>query len=815
MVNNMTASGWKSCYPPFKASKQETKDWGDLGRCGVDAPLGSLGYSGFRALRKPTDVIQYPGLKWGSGRTTQGKVTSYPLDDGVYFFDLRTDMTASQVAQKLSCMRQQNWLDDQTRSVHISFFVYNAARDLFSHTQLLLEITAEGNYNPIIYSNTFPYSRFSKGAAFVEVVVMLYVLFYIAKLITIFVRGLTNQSYAWRVMSVWTVVEIVNLVLFVIVYVGKIGSWAQRNLELDIGKSNDPVLQQKPAAEQQYWLLAINFAKLQNYSVATRSITDLSSINGLLCWLKVFKFLSQSPHFNLLSETLKRSFNDIVALIFYICVIMVGFTLMGHLLYGDSVDRFRSMGRSFGSLFRMVLGDFTYDDLNDVNREYTSAFFYLFILIMWLILLNMVIGIIAEGFTNAKEEQNRAIRTIHSYFLQKSAVVTVLERLPFVRTLLLSPKVRSPLRWNKIEGVPVRHLMNALETLRQSGEFATKEQIAEMLESYFASLAVSNPKRTHFRGKGAAIAEKIWVLFFSVRESVHTALALYEADHVANKPIRGLAQAMGRVPQSPDGNGPAAPWLPFNPQNPRLASATPQKVPDTCEEEDHDALEPVVAAVTSLNEQQQRLMEALEEVPFHRMSVANLYSGEDAEDEVDLTLAPLSARRASAKPPAEPLLSPRLSLADRCAIAEDLMQRLMPVFRLELDEACRRITAAREAPARSPMLEDGFPDVPGSAIPAVQTATRGTQTTATQPDCPPNSRSATPLAPVSPIGMPAGHYLDSSALGDLHPPVVRRAPTPLSGANYEREMLRALQIGATARSRADDSLAYSYSGKPL
>ena len=43
----------------------------------------------------------------------------------------------------------------------------------------------------------------------------------------------------------------------------------------------------------------------------------------------------------------------------------------------------------------------------DVDRVYTPLFFVSFMIVVWLVILNMVIGIISAGFVSAKTKQVR------------------------------------------------------------------------------------------------------------------------------------------------------------------------------------------------------------------------------------------------------------------------------------------------------------------------------------------------------------------------------------------------------------------------
>eukprot|EP01004_Peranema_trichophorum_P007067 NODE_585_length_2569_cov_42.022077_g500_i0.p1 GENE.NODE_585_length_2569_cov_42.022077_g500_i0~~NODE_585_length_2569_cov_42.022077_g500_i0.p1 ORF type:complete len:737 (-),score=94.16 NODE_585_length_2569_cov_42.022077_g500_i0:165-2375(-) len=528
-------SEWNPCYPDYTLKHQMMSDYGDnLTRCGEDFPEGAKGFSGFRAINMHSDLINAPGVDYGGRRWVKGMVGTYPLNRA-HIFDLHVNPdqfmqaawyngTALSPFDKLKCMRDINWIDAQTRAVTLSFFLYNPFRDLFQYVVLLMEITVEGAINTRGYTFTSKWSRYQGWEAALHTFVMMFVIYYSSLIVYNILRSLRWRSFLiYWLKDLWTWLEIANMAIFWWVYYYRIYIWLLPNLDLKVGPNTHSSVKSYPKEHQQFWLNVLNFARLESFLVQYTSIRTVQSISGLLCYLRLFKYVGVSPHFNLLSSTIQLASGPLLTLVVYIMVLLIAFAVMGIMIFGGTLENYRNFPKTLNSLFLINLGYFDYNILDSVSESFTGGFFYCYVLVVWLVVLNVVIGIIADSFTKAKDQQEVTVRHFASYVAQRSLFTLILEKFYPDHKLVKRKKIKSALQWNRLIGYSVLSVARVIDHMIRSGiKEATKEQFANIWAEH-----CSHVGREKMSSKGEEIAEALWSLINSNRDGMRTTAAMY------------------------------------------------------------------------------------------------------------------------------------------------------------------------------------------------------------------------------------------------------------------------------------------------
>ena len=143
---------------------------------------------------------------------------------------------------------------------------------------------------------------------------------------------------------------------------------------------------------------------------AADAYTTYASVVGfslLMMFFRIFKMVKFHPEFAVIANMLKFSAMDLLYFFFVFIFITFGFVHYGYLLFGMKISGYSTWILAFDNVYRaMTIGEFLLDDL---DGEYGDTFgftawFYLFTILMSLILINVFIAIVSEGFLKAKEE---------------------------------------------------------------------------------------------------------------------------------------------------------------------------------------------------------------------------------------------------------------------------------------------------------------------------------------------------------------------------------------------------------------------------
>jgi len=88
-------------------------------------------------------------------------------------------------------------------------------------------------------------------------------------------------------------------------------------------------------------------------------------------------------------RTLGRASGDLMAFSIFFGVVFWGYAAMGHILFGPEITGYRYISHALMTLFRMLLGDFDYDQLRFANRVLAPGSSSLLILLISLILIHL------------------------------------------------------------------------------------------------------------------------------------------------------------------------------------------------------------------------------------------------------------------------------------------------------------------------------------------------------------------------------------------------------------------------------------------
>ena len=164
------------------------------------------------------------------------------------------------------------------------------------------------------------------------------------------------------------------------------------------------------------WDIFIILSNLFQIIGSTVSFMPQKNMNGsmdtyvgfgvLLCYISLGKYLDYTPKYSLFYRTFVKSMSDFIPSFIAILPVFIGFTFLGLCLFWSS-ERFTSASDVMKGLFAIFLGDSIYDIMNDITDR--SNFFgqiygYLYTVLFIIVVMNVLVAIIQEGFMKAKFE---------------------------------------------------------------------------------------------------------------------------------------------------------------------------------------------------------------------------------------------------------------------------------------------------------------------------------------------------------------------------------------------------------------------------
>mmetsp|Transcript_43641 Transcript_43641/g.100950 ORF Transcript_43641/g.100950 Transcript_43641/m.100950 type:complete len:767 (+) Transcript_43641:51-2351(+) len=151
----------------------------------------------------------------------------------------------------------------------------------------------------------------------------------------------------------------------------------------------------------------------------------LNTLHLVLFWLlaltmvKFWKAFGANRRLQLVTSTLFRAWTDIFHFGVVFVVIFLFFATCGHLLFGSDFPEFKTMGASINTAFMTLAGDFTFYVVaferhesvlpsSGLPRWLLGFWFWVYVIFVVLIVLNMLLAIVLEHYIELVEEMRLA-----------------------------------------------------------------------------------------------------------------------------------------------------------------------------------------------------------------------------------------------------------------------------------------------------------------------------------------------------------------------------------------------------------------------
>jgi len=207
----------------------------------------------------------------------------------------------------------------------------------------------------------------------------------------------------------WEVIHVVNIIFFIYSLYTR-GRWYLTPEVWDFRVSN----------------LVLSFPNLFPFAMYTKYLSDLTALNVFLSFFKLFKFMRLNVQLNVLWLTLTRASSILFGFCLMCLLIFAGFSFMGFVIFGAQMRTYYTPWASASTLFQMLLGDFDYEGISYVNQSVAAFFFYLYMVVVFLTMINIFISILQESYNDVSQtmaalKEPDAVMTWLELFLGKWA----------------------------------------------------------------------------------------------------------------------------------------------------------------------------------------------------------------------------------------------------------------------------------------------------------------------------------------------------------------------------------------------------------
>jgi len=407
------------CYPWDQASDICFGPWNTSARDGL--PSGwcpdskkdlELGYGlGRRLSDKISSMgwgarrLEYVPQGGGTGGSSKG-ASEVPGPSELFSSYMYEHEGLDRAIEKLDALQTHEWIDFSTAWLGVRFLVFNPDLAMFCHVTVHVYFPPSGALLPHITAQSFtpePYLYMSIIALDATWLMLLFGLIFTV-LVKVY-HTVKTGSYLDFATTVWNWLDIsvglggLYIAILWLVLLDKLVSVKKRamearNFEPAVGLSSD--------------LYPEKVAILHN---ELTSISDyLTFIRLMFCWytllisMKFLESFSAQPRLAVVTSTIARSGTDLFHFLIVWFIIFMSYTVAGMFLFGRRMWEFSSLQYAMTTCFRIMLGDFDWEQLGEEHPLTAGFWFWTYIIVMMMLILNMLMAIIMDTYTEVKAD---------------------------------------------------------------------------------------------------------------------------------------------------------------------------------------------------------------------------------------------------------------------------------------------------------------------------------------------------------------------------------------------------------------------------
>jgi len=326
--------------------------------------------------------LAYYTASQAQSKSFSGRFMKYQGDGNIY--DLSPDPTIA------SLQWDKLWygglIKRDARVLFLDFVTLNPNLNLHTVGRLCFELPVDGGVITYSQVKTWRFWKYlgSRGKTLfaTEIILMMMIIYYTwEELSEIYIEGFKNYRR-----DGWNLVDWTNLLFFYLTIFWRVS----------VVISDNPSM--------------TNVDKYESYRSYVWSFSTeayFNMVNGILLYFKLFKYLNASRKMRLLFNLFYKTAADMFTFVVILCVFYLAWGLGGYLIFSSDVGDFRQFHTALLNLFRYTVTDMDYESLKQSNFSAASIYYVSWTLAILLVLVNVIVAILSEGFEQVQEE-NRA-----------------------------------------------------------------------------------------------------------------------------------------------------------------------------------------------------------------------------------------------------------------------------------------------------------------------------------------------------------------------------------------------------------------------
>jgi len=327
----------------------------------------SGGFCGNSAGKPALLITQHPDGCWGD-------VVDIPL---------RNLSTAQQLVE---AMRRERWAGEGTRMVVVEVNTYNANYDIATAIRASIIVHPGGRLEPTVEMWSCRLALMGTFADNVRMALEVAFVLWLCYYINIEVWELYKDWQAY-LCDAWNIVELLNLAIYFYTMTTWVVYTQSGTSELSSFRSRTP---------EQYRDLTVLAQGFNSVSLA--------SFNLVYGFVRFTKYFRMNIKFKMIWDSLAASMRGVVPGLLAYLLLVVGFTISGHWLFGHGVERFSTFPKAFISVMLSVRDGIDFARIEQVAPTASYFWYASWHVLSSMLLASFTVAVVISTFTEVKQQ---------------------------------------------------------------------------------------------------------------------------------------------------------------------------------------------------------------------------------------------------------------------------------------------------------------------------------------------------------------------------------------------------------------------------
>ncbi|XP_035690035.1 polycystin-2-like [Branchiostoma floridae] len=288
---------------------------------------------------------------------------------------------------------RNNWIDQYTKWLVLEMSFYYPSRKLFSSLRMVVQRNNVGHLSTSAVVGTHRVFQYENTSDYgVMIAHILFIFFFLA---TFIMEVVNIEGEGMRFfLSVWNLISFVSIVgsAVVICAFGIRYHFASEALKMIVEVTGELGIDHFVDFESTFW-----------WDEAFKIVLAILVFVNTLKMLRVVRFNKTIAKFLALPGAMK---NDLIGFSVTSAIVFMAFISSGMVVFGTHMKAFSNVLHTNYALFDMLLGRFVAEEILEANRYVGPVYFTLFMICIFIILVNFLVTIICDAIASDASIEN-------------------------------------------------------------------------------------------------------------------------------------------------------------------------------------------------------------------------------------------------------------------------------------------------------------------------------------------------------------------------------------------------------------------------